>query len=136
MAKLSDLVEELQEELAETKNQLSSLEEEHEYLENSFEMYKEEMQKTVKEMYKNMQDLYRSMETIHTEIAPALRGKSYGAGRPNIQPAFTAPSAPHKTFDPNTMTWSIRDERHDPIYPPHPTVKELKSRFVDLNTVK
>lgn len=113
MSKLSELVEELQEELAETKNQLSSLEEEHEYLENSFEMYKEKMENTIKEMYRNMQDLYRSMETIHTEIAPALRGKSYGAS-----------AIP---YDPRTM---------DKLYPPHPTVKELKSRFVDLNTVK
>lgn len=119
MSKLSELVEELQEELAETKNQLSSLEEEHEYLENSFEMYKEEMQKTVKEMYRNMQDLYRSMETIHTEIAPALRGKSFIS-----KDTWMYDSRP---YDPAVV---------DKLYPPHPTVKELKSRFVDLNTVK
>ena len=134
MAKLSELVETLQEELAETKNQLSSLEEEHEYLENSFEMYKEEMKKLETKLYGDMQDLYRSLETLYRETAPAFRGKSFI--RDAFTPPVSAPTPPQKTFDPNTMTWSIRDERHDPIYPPNPTVKELKSRFVDLNTVK
>lgn len=123
MSKLSELVEELQEELAETKNQLSSLEEEHEYLENSFEMYKEEMKKTMEyykqNMYLEMVDLRRTLE--------ALRGKSFITDA--FTPPVSAPTPPQKTFDPNTMLL-------DRIYPPNPTVKELKSRFVDLNTVK
>lgn len=109
MAKLSELVEELQEELAETKNQLSSLEEEHEYLENSFEMYKEEMKKTM-EYYK--QNMYMEMVDLRHTLE-ALRGKSYGAST--------------VAYDPRIV---------DKLYPPHPTFKELKSRFVDLNTVK
>lgn len=115
MSKLSELVEELQEELAETKNDLASVEEKYELLENDFEMYKEEMQNTIKEMHRNIHDLYRSMETIHAEIAPAIRGKSFISSREQYSIAghtgtLSNPrvSPPEKIFDPNTMTYIIR----------------------------
>ena len=114
MSKLSELVEELQEELAETKNQLSSLEEEHEYLENSFEMYKEEMKKTMEyykqNMYMEITELRRSLENLHKEIAPALRGKSYGGSSIEYNPSKAAKLdyKVQRVYDPHTNTYSER----------------------------